>query len=52
MYLTDTRHFPESLPNKIAIQNLAAGETLFAQENEVLNFYVVTSGRIKLLRHL
>ena len=52
MDLTDTRHLPESLQNKIAVQNLAAGETLFTQENEALNFYVVTSGRIKLLRYL
>ena len=52
MDLTDTRRLPRSLQNKITVQNLLAGETLFAQEDEASNFYVVTSGRIKLLRYL
>ena len=52
MDLTDTRRLPKSLQNKITVQNLVAGETLFAQEDEASNFYVVTSGRIKLLRYL
>ena len=52
MDLTDTLRLPKSLQNKIVVQQLAAGETLFAQEDEAANFYVVTSGRIKLLRYL
>ena len=52
MDLTDTRRLPKSLQNKITVQNLVAGETLFAQEDEASNFYVVTFGRIKLLRYL
>ena len=52
MDLADTRRLPKHLRDKIAIQNLSAGETLFAQEDEASNFYVVTSGRMKLIRYL
>ena len=52
MDLADTGRLPKSLQDKIVVQNLVAGETLFAQEDEASNFYVVTSGRIKLLRYL
>lgn len=52
MDLTDIRRLPRSLQEKIAIQNIAAGETLFVQEDRASNFYVVTSGRIKLVRYL
>ena len=52
MDLTAIDSLPETLRNNITIQNLAAGETLFAQEDEASNFYVVTSGRIKLVRFL
>ena len=49
---TDIRRLAELLQNKIAVENLNAGETLFTQEDEAENFYVVTSGRIKLVRYL
>lgn len=52
MDLTAIDSLPETLRDSITIQNLAAGETLFAQEDEASNFYVVTSGRIKLVRFL
>ena len=52
MDLTDTGRLPKSLQSKITVQNLVAGQTLFAQEDEASNFYVVTSGIIKLLRYL
>ncbi|MEM7581710.1 MAG: Crp/Fnr family transcriptional regulator [Cyanobacteria bacterium P01_A01_bin.80] len=52
MNLTDIRRLPESLRDKITIQDLAAGETLFTQEDKASTFYVVTSGRIKLVRYL
>ncbi|MEM8674014.1 MAG: Crp/Fnr family transcriptional regulator [Cyanobacteria bacterium P01_G01_bin.67] len=52
MNLTDIRRLPESLRDKITIQDLAAGETLFTQEDKASTFYVVTSGRIKLFRYL
>lgn len=52
MDLTDIRRLPNSLQDKIAIQNIAARETLFIQGDEATNFYVVTSGIIKLVRYL
>ncbi|MEL6461302.1 MAG: Crp/Fnr family transcriptional regulator [Cyanobacteria bacterium J06641_2] len=52
MDLTAIDSLPETLRNSITIQNLAAGETLFAQEDEASNIYVVTSGRIKLVRYI
>ena len=52
MDLTDTSRLPKSLRDQITVQQLTAGETLFAQEDEASNFYIVTSGRIKLLRYL
>ncbi len=52
MDLTAIDSLPETLRNNLTIQNLAAGETLFAQEDEASNFYVVRSGRIKLVRFL
>ncbi|MBV6624593.1 MAG: Crp/Fnr family transcriptional regulator [Rivularia sp. (in: Bacteria)] len=52
MDLTAIDSLPETLRNSITIQNLAFGETLFAQEDEALNLYVVTSGRIKLVRYI
>ena len=52
MDLTDVRCLPESLQNKITVQNLVAGQTLFTQEDEASSFYIVTSGRIKLVRYL
>lgn len=52
MDLTDPRQLPELLRDKITIYNLLAGETLFNQEEEASTFYVITSGRIKLIRYL
>lgn len=52
MDLTDPVRLPEPLRNNTTIQNLAAGETLFAQEDEASTFYVITSGRIKLMRYI
>ena len=52
MDLSDTLRLPKSLQDKITVQNLAAGDTLFSQSDEASNFYIVTSGRIKLLRYL
>lgn len=52
MNLTDIDRLPEFLKDKIVRQNLVAGETLFAQENEATKLYVVTEGRIRLLRYL
>lgn len=52
MDLTAIDSLPETLRDSITIQNLAGGETLFAQEDEASNFYVVASGRIKLVRFL
>ena len=52
MNLTDIDRLPEFLRNKVVRQSLVAGETLFAQENEATRFYVVTEGRIRLLRYL
>ncbi|VEP15683.1 Cyclic nucleotide-binding protein (modular protein) [Hyella patelloides LEGE 07179] len=51
MDLTDPVRLPEPLRNNTTTQNLAAGETLFTQEDEASTFYVVTSGRIKLVRY-
>ena len=52
MNLIDIHRLPKSLQDEITIQNLAGGETLFTQEDRAANFYVVTSGRIKLVRYL
>ena len=52
MNLTDINSLPEFLRAKIVRQNLAANEVLFTQENAATNFYVVTAGRIKLIRYL
>ena len=52
MDLTDILRLPEPLRNNITTQNLAAGETLFTQEEEATNFYLVTLGRIKLVRYI
>ncbi|AFY58919.1 cyclic nucleotide-binding protein [Rivularia sp. PCC 7116] len=52
MDLTAIDSLPETLRNRITIQSLAPGETLFAQEDEALNLYVVISGRIKLVRYI
>lgn len=52
MDLTAIDRLPETIRNKVFIQNIAAGEILFAQEDEAEMFYVVTSGRIKLIRYL
>ena len=52
MNLTDIDRLPEFLKDKVARQNLVVGETLFVQENEATKFYVVTKGRIRLLRYL
>ena len=52
MDLTDLDRLPETLKGKITVLNIAAGETLFTQEDEATTFYVVISGRIKLIRYL
>ena len=52
MNLTDIDRLPEFIKDKVIRQNLVAGETLFSQENEATRFYVVTKGRIKLIRYL
>ncbi|MEO1341301.1 MAG: Crp/Fnr family transcriptional regulator [Cyanobacteria bacterium J06635_13] len=52
MDLTVIDRLPEALKDKITTQNLGAGETLFTQGDEASNFYVVTAGRIKLIRYL
>lgn len=52
MDLTAIDSLPEALRNTITIQSLVAGETLFTQEDKASNLYVVTSGRIKLVRYI
>ncbi len=52
MNLSDIRRLPEFLSNQIKVQNLVVGETLFRQGDKASIFYVVTSGRIKLIRYL
>ena len=52
MDLANVDRLPETLKNKITIHSLAAGETLFTQEDKASTFYVVTSGRVKLIRYL
>ena len=52
MDLTAIDRLPETLKNKISLQNIAAGETLFAQGDRTSAFYVVTSGIVKLIRYL
>lgn len=52
MNLTDIDRLPEFIKDKVVRQNLVAGETLFTQENEATRFYVVTKGRIRLVRYL
>ena len=52
MDLTDIDHLPEALKDKITVLNITAGEVLFTQEDEAGVFYVVVSGRIKLIRYL
>lgn len=51
MDLTEIDRLPQILKDKMAIQNIIAEETLFAQEDEAATFYVVISGRIKLIRY-
>lgn len=52
MNITDIDRLPEFLKDKVVRQDLVAGETLFSQENAANNFYVVTAGRIRLVRYL
>ena len=52
MDLTEIDRLPEALRAKITIQNLVAGETLFAQQDEASTIYAVISGRLKLIRYL
>ncbi|MEM6611058.1 MAG: Crp/Fnr family transcriptional regulator [Cyanobacteria bacterium P01_C01_bin.72] len=52
MDLTVVDHLPKALKDKITIQNLAVGETLFTQGDQASNVYVVMAGRIKLIRYL
>ena len=52
MDLTDIDRLPEALKDKITVLNITAGEVLFTQEDEAGVFYVVVSGRIKLIRYL
>ena len=52
MNLTDIDRLPEFIKDKVIEQNLVAGETLFSQEDEANRFYVVTKGRIRLVRYL
>ena len=52
MDLTDPRRLLELLRNDTTVQSLAAGETLFTQEDTSSSFYLVTSGRIKLVRYI
>lgn len=52
MNLTDIDRLPGFLQDKVVRQNLSAGETLFSQENDATKFYVVTEGRIRLVRYL
>lgn len=52
MDLTVVDRLPKALKDKITIQNLAVGETLFTQEDQASTVYVVTAGRIKLIRYL
>ena len=52
MNLTDIDRLPGFLQDKVVRQNLSAGETLFSQENDATRFYVVTEGRIRLVRYL
>ena len=52
MDLTDIDRLPEALKDKITVLNITAGEALFTQEDEAGVFYVVVSGRIKLIRYL
>lgn len=52
MNLTNIERLPEFLRDKVVRQSLVAGETLFTQENAANNFYVVTAGRIRLIRYL
>ena len=52
MDLTAIERLSEALKNKITVYSLAAGETLFTQQDKASTFYVVTSGRIKLIRYL
>lgn len=52
MDLNAIDRLPEIIRNKVSIQNIGTRETLFAQEDEAGTFYVVISGRIKLIRYL
>lgn len=52
MDLTVVDHLPKALKDKITIQKLAVGETLFTQGDQASNVYVVMAGRIKLIRYL
>ena len=52
MDLTDIDRLPTTLKDKTIVLNITAGETLFTQEDEATAFYVVVSGRIKLIRYL
>ena len=52
MDLTDIDRLPEALKDRITVLNITAGETLFTQGDEATAFYVVVSGRIKLIRYL
>ena len=52
MDLTDIDRLPNILKDKVTRQPILAEETLFAQESAASNFYVVTSGRMRLIRYL
>ena len=52
MDLTNIDRLPRVLKDRITVSNIAAGETLFTQEDAATAFYVVVSGRIKLIRYI
>ena len=52
MDLTNIDRLPKTLKDKTTVLNIAAGETLFTQQDEATTFYVVVSGRIKLIRYI
>ena len=52
MDLTYIDRLPANLKDKAIGQKIVAGETLFTQQSKASNFYIVTSGRIRLIRYL
>ena len=51
MDLLNSDSLPPQLQNSVASYSFTAGQRLFRQGDRLNNFYLVTSGRVKLIRY-